>query len=131
MTPPIPDITEMNREYWEGAAAGELRIRHCNQCAARFRFAYLRCPECWSPDIGWRRVSGKGTVTNFSVVHQAPYPAFHDMVPYVLALVQLDEGVRMITNVVECDPVSVRVGMRVNVTFEQRGPVALPVFKPE
>ena len=127
---PIPEITDYNREYFEGCAAGELRIRTCSACNARFRFAHAWCPECWSADLGWETASGKAQVTHFTVVHQAPSAAFQAEAPYVLALVDLAEGVRMMTNVTGCDPQTVHVGMPVMVAFEQRGGVALPVFRP-
>jgi uncharacterized protein len=128
---PVPTITDMNRPYFEGTALGELRVRHCARCGARFRFAHEWCPECWNLDIGWEKVSGRGIVSNFSVIHQAPYPAFDDMAPYVLALIQLTEGVRMMSNVIGCDPGDVHVGMPVSVTFEKREGIALPMFKPD
>lgn len=127
---PIPKITELNRLYFEGTAAGELRIRTCESCGHRFRFAYRWCPACWSLDLGWEKASGRGRVSHFSVVHQAPYPAWDGDTPYVLALVELEEGVRMMTNIVGCDPTTVAIGMAVTVDYERRGEVALPIFRP-
>jgi uncharacterized OB-fold protein len=127
---PLPDITAINRAYFEGCAAGELRIRLCHACDARFRFAHGWCPECWSADIGWVAASGRGTVSHLTIIHQAPYPAFEADVPYVLALIDLDEGVRMMANVVNCDPEDVRIGMAVIVCFERRGEISLPQFRP-
>jgi uncharacterized OB-fold protein len=127
---PIPEITELNRAFFAGCAQGELRLRRCPACGARFRFAHAWCPECWSPDIIWEPASGRATVTHFSVVHQAPSAAFQAGAPYVLALVDLVEGVRLMTNIVGCDPAEVHVGMAVAAIFEQRGDVYLPVFRP-
>ena len=127
---PLPDVTDLNQIYWEGTKKGELRIRECNVCKARFRFAHAWCPNCGDVDPGWTRASGKATVTHFSVVHRAPYAAFEDVVPYVLALVELEEGVRMMCNIIDCDPKTVRVGLPVTVTFEPRGDIALPQFRP-
>jgi len=131
MSKPVPDVTALNREYFEGCAAGELRVRHCPKCDAVFRFSYTWCPECWSPEIDYRVASGKATVTHFSVVHRAPYEAFDEEVPYVVALVDLEEGVRMMCNVIGCAPDSVHIGMKVKVCFEQRGDVTIPQFTPE
>jgi len=128
---PVPQITDMNRLYFEGCAQGELRVRRCLRCDARFRFAHEWCPNCWSAELGYEVASGRGKVTNVSVVHQAPYPAFQDVAPYVLALIQLEEGVRMMSNVIGCDPTEVVIGMPVKVTFEQRGDVSLPMFVPD
>lgn len=128
---PIPEITPRNRDYFEGCALGELRVRRCEACGARFRFAHGWCPECWSDRLGWERASGRATVSHFTVVHQAPMAAYQQDCPYVLALVELEEGVRMMTNIVGCDPEAVHVGMKVRAAFEPRGPVMLPVFAPE
>lgn len=124
---PLPQITPMNQLYFEGCALGELRLRSCLRCQARFRFAHEWCPKCWSLELGWERASGHGQVTHFSVVHQPPSPAFET--PYILALIELDEGVRMMSNV-RCEPDAVRIGLPVTVAFESRGEVSLPVFVP-
>lgn len=127
---PLPDVTDLNRLYFEGCAAGELRIRTCPACGARFRFAHAWCPACWSGEIGWMAASGRGTVGYVTVIHQAPYPAFEADTPYVLALIELEEGVRMMSNVIGCDPEAVTIGMAVEVCFVGRGPVTLPMFRP-
>ena len=130
MNKPVPQISDINLLYFEGAAAGELRVRKCHRCGARFRFAHAWCPKCWSSEIGYERASGRGTVTNFCVVYQAPYAAFEEDVPYIIALIELDEGVRIMSNVIRCAPDHVRVGLAVKVVFEQRGEVTLPMFEP-
>ena len=115
---PVPDVTDMNRVYWEGTAQGELRLLACNACGGVARFAQLWCPHCWSADLGHKVASGRGTVTNFTVVDYAPYPAFDDAVPYVLALIALEEGVTMMSNVVGIAPAEVRIGLPVRVRRE-------------
>jgi uncharacterized OB-fold protein len=131
MSKPVPDINDLNRDYFDGCAMGELRVRLCRSCGARFRFAHEACPQCWSFDLGHEAVSGRGKVSHFCVVHQAPYEAFDDVAPYVLALIELDEGVRMMSNVTGCPPEEVKIGLPVKVRFEQRGPVSLPMFEPD
>jgi uncharacterized OB-fold protein len=131
MSKPVPVVTEINRLYFEGCAQGELRVRCCLRCAARFRFAHAWCPRCWSQELDFVVASGRGKVTNFCVVHQAPYPAFEESVPYVLALVELEEGVRMMSNVIDCPPERVSIGLEVRVKFEPRGAVSLPMFVPD
>lgn len=130
MTLPVPDVDDVNRLYFEGTALGELRVRHCKRCDALFRFAHAWCPKCWSHDLDYRVSEGHATVETFTVVHQAPYPSFEDKIPYVIALVELPEGVRMMTNIVGCPVEDVHIGMCVKVTFEPRGPVAIPMFTP-
>jgi uncharacterized OB-fold protein len=127
---PLPEISAMNRDYFEGCTRGELRLRRCLRCAALFRFAHDWCPSCWSADLGWERASGRGRVTHFTVVHQAPSKAFQADAPYVLALVELEEGVRLMTTLVDCAPDAARIGLEVTVEFEPRGNLALPVFRP-
>ena len=124
---PVPRVNELNQLYFEGCALGELRLRRCGKCQALFRFAHAWCPKCWALELDWIKASGLGKVSHFSVVYQAPSPAFET--PYVLALIDLDEGVRMMSNV-KCDPVAVRIGLPVKVTFERRGDVFLPIFEP-
>ena len=131
MNLPVPDIDDVNRLYFEGTAAGELRIRHCRSCGNLFRFAHAWCPSCWSQDLDFKVASGRGRVETFTVVHQAPYPSFEDRIPYVIALIELEEGVRMMSNIVGCDPEEVEIGLPVSVTYEERGPVMIPMFAPD
>lgn len=126
----VPEVNDTTRLYWEGTAAGELRLRSCKSCGAKFRFNHGWCPECGSDDLGYVVSTGKGVVTNFSIIHVPPYDAYAAEVPYALALIDLEEGVRMMANVVDCDPTAVCVGMKVAVTYEDRGGVKLPQFKP-
>jgi len=127
---PIPEVTPVNQPFWDGTAVGELRIRTCKTCGARFRFVSEWCPSCWSTDLGWQVVSGRGKVAAMTVVQMAPYPSVAERVPYVLALIELAEGPTMMSNVVDCDPGAVAVGMPVQVTFEPRGGLQLPQFRP-
>jgi uncharacterized OB-fold protein len=88
------------------------------------------CTTCLSPDLGWVESAGRGVVHSYSVVWRPQQPAFE--VPYIVAVVRLDEGWHMMTNVVGCDPADVQVDMRVNVEFDDVAPnVSLPVFRPE
>jgi len=128
---PVPDIDDVNRPYFAGTAVGELRICHCPRCDALFRFAHACCPNCWFQNPDFVVSSGRGEVETFTVVHQAPYESFTNKIPYVIALIQLSEGVRMMSNIVGCDPDSVQIGMPVKVTFEKRGAVHLPMFIPD
>lgn len=127
---PKPDITKLNASYWEGTAKGELRVQHCSKCDALFRFTHPRCPECWAGELDWKVAKGTGTLATYSVLHVAPFEAFEGSLPYVLALIDLDEGVRMMANIVECAPADVKIGMKLSVIYEDRDGVALPQFRP-
>lgn len=126
----MPEVTPVNQLFWDGTAIEELRIRCCKACGARFRFVSEWCPECWSTDLDWQAASGFGKVVALTVVHMAPYESVAARVPYVLALVHLDEGPTMMSNIIECDPASVTISMPVRVTFEDRGELKLPQFRP-
>ena len=127
---PLPRPDKDSEAYWDAARRHELVLQQCLECN-RFRF-YPRsvCPNCLSEKFEWRRVRGRGVIYSFTIVHRPPTPAFRDQVPYVLALIELEEGVRMMSNVVECEPTSVRIGMTVEVTFHDiTSEMTLPKFK--
>lgn len=131
-TRPVPKPDRDSAFYWAAVRRRELVFQQCSECG-RFRF-YPRsvCPSCLSEKFEWRNSLGRGTVYSFTVIHRAPTPAFRDRVPYVLALIDLPEGVRMMSNVIGCDPARVRIGMPVTVDFEEvSDEISLPVFRPE
>src|SRR5690242_12608965 len=95
--PPRPDAD--TRPYWAAAADGVLLLQRCTACATRRFYPRLLCPECHSDDHTWQEASGRGSVYSYSVVHRAPSPALQGEAPYVVALIDLDEGVRMFSRV--------------------------------
>lgn len=132
---PQPRFPEPHTEpFWEGAKQGELRYQRCEACSAVVFTPRLHCTECGSLDLAWQRSQGLGTVYTYSVVRQNRNPAFSELGAYVVAYVDLDEGFRMMTNVVGvADPLhDVRCGMRVRVDFEAQdsGEYPIPVFRP-
>jgi uncharacterized OB-fold protein len=127
---PLPKPDQDSTVYWEGARRHELLLQRCTSCR-RFRF-YPRsiCPHCFSDTFEWRRSTGRGTIYSYTVIHRPPFPAFRDKVPYVLALIELKEEVRMMSNIIDCDPNTVEIGMPVEVTFEDiTEEITLPQFK--
>ena len=130
-TKPLPRIDEESRGFWEACARHEIYLQRCRGCGATRFYPRVLCPVCLSSATDWVRASGKGTVYTFTVTHQNQAPGFREEVPYVLAVVELAEGVRMMTNIVGCPPEDVRIGMPVEVVFEDVTPeVALPKFRP-
>lgn len=130
-TKPLPDITPESRPYWEGCHRHELLLQRCGACGALQHYPRGVCATCWSADLEWQRSSGRGTVWTFTVVHRSQAPGFKDALPYVLAYVELEEGVQMLTNLVECDPARVTIGMPVEVRFEDvTREVSIPHFRP-
>lgn len=130
---PLPSLdSEVDRVFWGAAAEGRLLVQECAECGERQFFPRSWCHYCGSAEIEWIESGGTGRVHTFTVIRRATeLLEFADAVPYVVAYVELDEGVRMCTNVVDCDPEDVETGMPVEVTFEDvNESVALPVFRP-
>ena len=128
---PLPRIDEESKGYWEACQRRELVIQRCGACGVLRHYPRALCPRCLSDAVEWVRCSGRGTVYTFTVTHQNQAPGFRDALPYVLAYVELDEGVRLLTNIVECAPEAVRIGLAVEVVFEDATPaVTLPKFRP-
>jgi uncharacterized protein len=126
---PLPLPTQDTREYWEGCRRHELLIQRCRTCGV-FRF-YPRpmCPDCNSLDSEWIKAGGKGRVYSWTVAVRQFHPAFE--VPYVIAIVELEEGVRMTTNVINCNPEELYEGMPVEVVFEDVSEeTTIPKFRP-
>jgi uncharacterized OB-fold protein len=129
---PIPVPTPESRPYWEAARRHQLCLQRCRPCERYFFYPRAACPYCLSADLEWRQVSGRGTLNTFTVVYrgQKDFPLGS---PYVIAIVELAEGPRLMTNLigVEPDPVRLRIGMPVEVVFEDVSPeIALPRFRP-
>jgi uncharacterized OB-fold protein len=122
---PVPDA--VTQPFWEGVAEGVLRLQRCRACGRHVFYPRAVCPSCMACDLEWVEASGSGEVHSFTVVHRAP-PDHRDEVPYVVALVDLDEGVRMMTRLVDVAPAAVSVGMPVEVAM--RGEPRLPYFRP-
>ena len=128
---PLPQIDEENRPWWEAAQRHELYIQKCRDCGdLRFHPRAL-CTSCMSSNTDWVKCSGKGKIYTFTVTNQNGSAGFRDSLPYILAWVELDEGVRMLTNIVECPPAQVKIDQRVEVVFDDVTPeVTLVKFRP-
>jgi uncharacterized OB-fold protein len=125
---PVPTVSPATEPYWSAAARGQLVLPKCLVCGRFHHHPRLWCPHCWSLDLEWVRPCGRGIVVTYSVVQQPPSPGFE--VPYVLAVVRLDEGPQLMCNLIDADPAEVRCDLPVEVTFERRGEIALPQFRP-
>lgn len=127
---PQPVSNADSLPYWNAARERKLLIRQCNDCGALHFMPRHVCPQCWSDQLEWVESAGAGTVYSFSIIRRAPLPAFAARTPYVTALIELDEGPRMVANILGDDALSVAIGDRVNVVFEDRGNGALiPQFQ--
>jgi uncharacterized OB-fold protein len=128
---PLPRIDEESRGYWEALARHELYLQRCRACGTLRFYPRALCPGCLSDATEWVRASGRGTVYSFTVTYQNQAPGFREEVPYVLAIVELAEGPRLMSNVVGSSPEQVRIGMPVEVVFEDVTPeITLPKFRP-
>jgi uncharacterized OB-fold protein len=128
---PLPRPTEDSAPYWEAAQRGELRLQRCNACGhSRFPPALL-CARCLGEDHQWVKLSGRGTVFSWIVVHQSQHPAFNSDTPYNVTIVELEEGPRLHTNLVECPNDEIHIGMAVEVVFDRvNDDVTLIRFRP-
>lgn len=115
---PRPLHVELTREFWEGTKRRELRIPRCKRCGRLFWYPREECPNCLSRDWEWHKATGKGRLYAYTVVRQPQHEAFYKDIPYIYAIVQLAEGVRLISNVVGCPVDEVRVDMPLEVVFE-------------
>ena len=127
---PQPISNADSQPYWAAASERRLVIRECKACGKVHFMPRHLCPHCWSDQLEWIDAKGQGEVHSFSIIRRASDPAFASQVPYVVALIELDEGVRMMSNIVGEDALAVNIGDRVQVTFEDRGEGALiPQFQ--
>lgn len=128
---PLPIPSAESAPYWEYCKKGELRIQRCASCRAFVHYPRVLCPHDASPDLEWTQVSGRGSIFSYTISHRAFHPGFSGDVPYVIAIVELEEGPRLMCRVRDVAPEDVRVGLPVEVFFEAVTPeVTLPFFRP-
>jgi uncharacterized OB-fold protein len=128
---PLPRIDGESKGFWEACQRHELYVQKCRDCGAFRYYPRALCPSCLSSRTEWVLSSGRGTVYTYTVTYQNQASGFRDSLPYIMAYVQLDEGIRMLSNIVDCAPEQVKIGMRVRVIFDDVAPGAtLPKFKP-
>lgn len=123
--------TVITRPFWEATKQRRLALQRCGGCQTYVFYPRPFCPACGSSDLAWTDVSGRGTVYSYTVARRPTARAFEADVPYVIAIIELDEGPRMISNVVGCTPEEVRCGMRVEAVFEDASEeITLVKFRP-
>ena len=128
---PLPRPSPVSQPFWEGTKARELRLHRCRDCGRHIFYPRSLCPFCLSESLDWTLAGGRGKVYSYTVVRRAAHPAFRDDVPYVLAIVELEEGPRLTTNIVNCGLEDVRVDMPVTATYDDITPeVTLLKFEP-
>jgi hypothetical protein len=127
---PIPEPDDVSAPFWEGSLAGKLRLMRCSACGTARLPSRQHCDSCLSDAYEWIDASGAGKIRTFGVMHQKYHPGFFDELPYTVAIVELDEGPRLPTNIVGLGDRKAVIGMRVMVDWERHEDVALPKFRP-
>ncbi len=130
-TKPVPVVQPWARPFWDAAKRHELTLQHCGDCDRAIHYPRMACPHCGSDNLGWRQASGRGTVYSFTIVENNAPSAFAADVPYVVAVIRLEEGVQMLSNIVEADHADIQCDMAVEVVFEDLDEeFTLPKFRP-
>ncbi|MEO8080862.1 MAG: Zn-ribbon domain-containing OB-fold protein [Caldimonas sp.] len=130
MSRPLPDTRNAGAAFWSAAADGRLLVPECAACGRRFWHPRPRCPFCGSERVDWIESKGVGTIHTFTVVRQSGDPFFKTKVPYAVAMIDLDEGIRMMSSIVETPLEALRIGLRVEVVFEDvTGSIGIPLFR--
>jgi len=128
---PVPIVNPWARPFWEAARERRFIIQRCTDCKKYIFYPRICCPHCFSDRVEWVEASGKGTIYSYTVVLNNAPSAFMNDVPYIIAVVKLEEGVQLLSNIVDCDPEKVRCDMKVEVAFEKLDDqFTLPKFKP-
>ncbi|MFQ5563956.1 MAG: Zn-ribbon domain-containing OB-fold protein [Parvularculaceae bacterium] len=127
-SPPLLQPSRFTEPFWDACRRGVLQAASCKDCGHLFLPAGPVCPQCWSDELGAQALSGYGEIAAFTVYRQSYHPDFP--APYVIALIALKEGPRLVSNVIGCAPEDVAIGMKVKVRFESRGEFVLPLFAP-
>ena len=128
-TRPRPDLRNAGARFFREAARNVLVVPKCLACERTFWHPRPRCPHCGSERIDWIESAGRGTIHTFTVVRQSNDPFFATQVPYAVAIVELDEGVRLMSNIVQTSLDAMHIRMRVDVVFEHAGDIGIPMFR--
>ena len=115
---PVPVADEESRPFYEGAKEGKLMLVRCSSCGRHRLPGRERCDACWSTASAWAQASGRGKLYSWGIMHQQYHPAFAEVIPYNFAFVELEEGPRLITNIVDCENEDLRVDMPVEAVFD-------------
>jgi uncharacterized protein len=128
---PAPVVNPWAKPFWDACREKRLMLQKCKECEKHVFYPRIACPHCFSDHLDWVEASGRGTIYTYSVVVSNAPSAFIKDMPYVIAVIRLEEGVQMLSNIVGCDPQEVRCDMPVEVTFEKLDEqFTLPKFKP-
>ena len=128
---PLPVITEENRPFWEGCQQGKLLLQQCRKCYHYQFYPRLYCMQCSSETLQWVEANGRGVIYSFTIIYQNKSPEFVHETPYNVAIVQLEEGPRLLSNIVDVGATELQVDLPVTVVFDQvTDTITLPRFRP-
>lgn len=127
---PVPPVDDLNRKFWDGLQAGQLRFQRCQECRNAWLPPREECPSCWSDQWVYEASSGRATLISWIVYHKAYHPYFQDKIPYNVGVVELEEGPRMLTNLVTDDHASLEIDQPVELVIQEEAGFALARFKP-
>ena len=128
---PLPRSNEYDtREFWAATKDKEFRYQQCGNCDTLIFYPRRHCTSCTSGKLEWKVSAGQGTVYTYSIVRQSYHPFFRNLVPYTVAWIDLDEGPRILSNVIGIEPDAVTVGQRVQIDWEEHDDLNIPLFKP-
>ena len=127
---PLPRVDEESKGFWEACQRHQLYVQKCRACDALRYYPRALCTNCMSSDTQWLKCSGRGKVYTFTTTYQNQAPGFRESIPYIMAYVELEEGVKMLTNIIDCAPEQAKIGMPVEVVYEDVTPaVTLAKFR--
>ena len=115
---PLPKPSAISKPFWDSVRQHKLTAQQCSACSKLRHLPKPFCPYCLSEEWSWAALSGQGEVYTFTIMHRAPGPGFEQDIPLPVALVELKEGIRMLSNIVGCPPEQIRVGMQVKAVYE-------------
>src|SRR5688572_18227891 len=126
----LPNADLETQEFWDGCKDHKFLLKHCNACGRDHYYPRPFCPTCWSDNVAWKEAAGRGTLYTYSIVPVNDLPPFNERVPYVAAIVELDEGPRVMTNVEGVAHDELRIGMPLVVDYRPiSDDVTIPVFR--
>ena len=127
---PKPIVTPLGEPFWAACNERRLAVQRCRGCTRLRHYPQERCPACHGAEYDWATLSGRGEIYSYTVSHRAFHPAWQDRAPYVIATIELEEGVRMVSEILDAEPDSIRIGLPVEVCFEPLEDFGLiPLFR--
>ncbi|WP_258000265.1 Zn-ribbon domain-containing OB-fold protein [Bacillus sp. Marseille-P3661] len=126
---PGPTITPVTQPFWDGITRGEFLVQECGDCEKSVFYPRTHCPHCWSNRLEWKSASGKARLKTWSVVQRPGHPGWQAVTPYVLGIVELEEGPSMMTQLLVESPNQLKIGDHLQVRYVQVNDVTLPFFE--